>query len=161
MASTHEMEQIEQEIARIRRGAAERLEELEERISPRRLMDRSVSALRGSYPVRNMGELVNDGAIPMLLIAAGLGLWAYNISRRRAWGEPIHTLESEDWRSAPSLEELDEDEVLPDESVREHHVHVADSHRGAKTRRAPTPEQLLDIEHGHKSAAGSARAFER
>lgn len=159
MANTRDMEQIEREIERIRRDAGATLDEIEYRVNPRRLMEQGMAALRETYPARHLRETVSDGALPMLLIAAGIGLWAYNISRRRDWGEPIHSVESDEWRSAPTIEEMDEEEVLADESVTEHHVHVADSRLGARTRRSPTPEELLDIEHSHKSASGSARAF--
>lgn len=158
MASNRDMERIEREIEAVRRDAGEILAEIEHRLSPRRAMELGAAAIRGSYPVQNVRAAVEDGALPMLVIAAGLGWWAYNLSRRRDGG-PVRRPESEEWRSAPTIAELDTDVVLADDSVPEHHVHVADSRRGAKRGRSPSPEELLDIEHSHKSAAGSARVF--
>lgn len=158
MATNRQLEQIEHEIEAVRRDAGETLAAIEERLSPRRLMDDGVAALRQSLPLRNIRESMSDGAVPMLLIAAGLGLWAYRMARHREFG-PVTAVEMDEMRQAPTVDELDDDIVMADEGVREHHVHVADSRLGAPSGRAPTPEELLDIEHSHKSATGSARAF--
>lgn len=161
MANDRDLDRIEQEIEQVRREASETIAEIENRINPRRLMELGVAAFRDSSTARHMRESVNDGAVPMLLIAAGLGLWAYNMTRHRETGAPIDIAESDEWRSAPTIDELDDDEVLPEDSVPEHHVHVSDSRIGSRPGRAPTPEQLLDIERSHKSASGSASTFRR
>lgn len=158
MASNRDMERIEREIETVRRDAGEILAEIEHRLSPRRAMELGRAAIRGSYPMQDVRRTVEDGALPMLVIAAGLGWWAFNLTRRRDGGA-VYRAESEEWRAAPTIEELETDVVLADESVPEHHVHIADSRHGAKSRRPPTPEELLDLEHSHKSAAGSARVF--
>ncbi len=158
MANTSRLEQIEHEIEAVRRDAGNTIAAIEERLRPRRLVEDGVAALRETVPLRELRGSMSDGAVPMLLIAAGLGLWAYRMTRHHEAG-PITTAEMDERRQAPTVTELGTDIVLPDESVREHHVHVADSRVGAVPSAAPSPERLLDLERSGKSAARSARAF--
>ncbi len=155
------MEQIEQEIERIRRDAGETFAEIEHRLDPRRAVKQGLDDFRRRYPAEDMRAVLADGAVPLMLIAAGLGLLAWNLSRRRYEGETIRRAESDEWFTAPTMDGYEDDIVLAEDSVREHHVHVADSQPGRRAAHDPSPERLLDIEHSHKSARGSAESFRR
>ncbi|GEM_PF-4996471 len=130
MASREDLDRIERDIADVRRDAGATIAALEERLSPGRLMDQALDLLRDRQSLRRIGDSLGDNVGPLLLIAAGVGWWAYNLSRHaeaHAWDEHPHASPT-----APTPPRFDP-RVLPDD--------------------------LLGHAPAHKSAAESARVF--
>lgn len=161
MASRDDLDRIERDIKDARRDASATMAELEQRLSPGRLMDEVVDAVRGSPTVRQMRTSLGDNAGPMLLIAAGIGWWAYNLTRRaerQVWDERRYGPKTSPYAPTPaSLDPL----VLPDESPQQHHVHVSRSDPDAPASPSPTPEELLGTRNSGRSAADSAEVFRK
>jgi hypothetical protein len=159
MPSREDLDRIEHDIAEVRRDAGATLAALEERLSPGGLVDAALRLARDSDIGRQVRASVSDNVGPLLLIAAGLGWWAFNLSRRSEmveWDERRYGPSTSPYAPTPAgLDPL----VLPDEVPHEHHVHVSRSDPNAPAGRSPSPEELLGTHPAQKSAAESARAF--
>lgn len=150
-------ETIEQDIEDTRRRAEETVAALERKLSPRRIAGQVGENLRNSSYMRSMVRSAGDSPVALLLIAAGLGLLAYNSVRRRQMEEEGEELVF----GGPPLPGPRAEQVLPaegDERFR-HHRHVADSRPGAEPSPPPGPDRLLGRRKSRKSAAESAQVF--
>lgn len=129
MASREDLDRIERDIADVRRDAGATIAALEERLSPGRLMDQALDLLRDRQSLRRIGDSLGDNVGPLLLIAAGVGWWAYNLSSQ---AEPDVLDERPYGRAASPY---------------------------APAAQPPSPEELLGSAPANKSAADSARTF--
>lgn len=161
MASRDDLDRIERDIEGARRDASATMAELEQRLSPGRLIDEVVDAVRTSPTMRQMRRSLGDNVGPMLLIAGGLGWWAYNLTRRTERDirdERRHGPRSSPYAPTPAtLDPL----VLPDDSPHQHHVHVSRSDPDAPAGPPPAPEELLGTRTSGRSAADSAEVFRK
>lgn len=159
MASREDLDRIERDIEEVRRDAGATIAALEQRLSPGRLMDEALGMVRYSPTVRHMRDSLAENVGPILLIAAGVSWWAYNLTRqaeRESWDERRYGPQTSPYAVTPStLDPL----VLPDEVPQEHHVHVSRSDPDAPAGTPPSPEELLGTKTSGRAAADSARAF--
>ncbi len=84
--------QIERDVEQTRAQLSETLDDLREQVSPSHLMDQAVEYLRssgGAEFTRNLGRVVRDNPVPLLLIGAGIGWLA--LSSRSSDGHATHT----------------------------------------------------------------------
>lgn len=151
MAPNRSPEAIEHEIEETRRQAGETVAALERKLSPRHIAEQVGDNLRHSSYLRSALRGIGESPIGLLLIAAGLGLIAYNSVRRRQ-----ADLEGEYAYGGGDVEQ-----VLPGEPGDRfrHHRHVSDSHPGAVAAPPPEADRLLGRRTAGKSAEASARVF--
>lgn len=161
MARREDLDRIERDIADARRDAGATIAALEQRLSPGRLMDEALDLLHDRRTLRRVGDSLAGNVGPLLLIAAGLGWWAYNLSRQTTsdvWDERRYGPRTSPYAPTPaSLDPL----VSPDDAPRSHHVHVSPGRPDAPPGHPPSPDDLLGAAPANKSAADSARAFRR
>lgn len=159
MANREDLDRIERDIAEARRDAGATIAALEHRLNPGRLMDEAVDMVRSGPALRQVRDSLADNAGPLLLIAAGIGWWAYNLTRqteREPWDARRYGPRTSPYAPTPAtLDPL----VLPDDAPREHHVHIADSDPDAPAGTPPSPDRLLGRETSGRAASDSARAF--
>jgi ElaB/YqjD/DUF883 family membrane-anchored ribosome-binding protein len=81
---------IQNEIERTRGEMANTLEAIEQKLSPRQLMDQAVETMReiASDPSR-IGQAVRDNPVPLALVGLGVGWFVYNGLRGRSEAEAI------------------------------------------------------------------------
>lgn len=157
MAPNRSPEAIEQDIDATRRRAAQTVAALERKLSPRRIAGQVGESLRGNSYFRSMVRAAGDSPTALLLIAAGLGLLAYNSVRRREMEEEAGELVF----GGPPLPGPRAEQVLPAEGEGRfrHHRHVAGSRPDVEPSPPPGPDRLLGRRKAGKSAAESAEVF--
>ncbi len=140
---------IEREIDETRAHADHVLRDIEQRLTPERMIQDATTFFRdsptGQEMVRNLRASVISNPIPLMLTAVGIGwMMLDGLQARRA----RHTVERVQARRRVATDgRRDRDS---------HHVHVEDGGSG----RAHVPEDLVGQRHAGKSARDSAEAFE-
>jgi ElaB/YqjD/DUF883 family membrane-anchored ribosome-binding protein len=99
-AATRSPADLEREGEQIRADLDRTLDEIERKLSPGELLDRSVDFLRdnGSEFIREAGETVRNNPIPVLLTAAGL-IWLTTSIATRHRSRPSEYYEGEEFSS--------------------------------------------------------------
>lgn len=149
-------EQIERDIEATRQRAVQTVAALEERIAPGRMIDDAIAYVRHSDMGRRVGRNLRDtivgNPVPVALLTVGAAwLAASTMMQRRehsGMGAPI----TDEEIVVAGLEEGDRYAV---------HTHLSRSLPSAPAGEAPSADNLLGQTRAEKSAAESARIFEK
>lgn len=143
--------EIERDIDRTRRHADTVLTELEQRLSPDRLMNDAVHFFRdnptGREMVHNLKASVVANPLPLMLVAVGLGWMMMEGMRARTTEHSVQRMQVR--RRMLQQQPL----------ARGHHMHVEDHGASAHPGRGPTAAELTGQMTSGVSAAEAAEAF--